>query len=65
MLLACNPPPQGVRKIIAASKFQAAKWIKDAATGEIWYWPAEASTHADMARQLSIAEYSKGIATAQ
>lgn len=62
MLLSCNPTPEAIRRIIEASKFKAAKWVKDSATGETWYWPAESGSHADIANQLSITEYTKGIA---
>lgn len=62
MLLACNPPPEGIRQIISKSAHLAAKWIKDSATGEIWYWPAEESQHAAVAAFVGISDYSKGIA---
>jgi hypothetical protein len=62
MLISLNPPPEGIIRIIEASKYNAAKWLKDSETGELWYWPAEDFTHADIAKQFGITEYTKGIA---
>lgn len=62
MLLSCNPPPEGIKRIIEASDHHAAKWIKDKSTGEIWYWPAEAAQHASIAKSVGITDYEKGIA---
>lgn len=61
MLIAHNPTSAGIQKAIAASKHNAAKWIRDTVSGEYWYWPAEYANHSDMAEQLGIIEYTKGI----
>jgi hypothetical protein len=42
---------------------KAAKWIKDTEDGHIYYWPDNWTTHAQMADQLQIKDYEKGIAT--
>lgn len=52
-----------IAHIIAASEHLAAKWLKDSATGGVWFWPAEQSTHADMSKALGVTDYTKGIAT--
>jgi len=62
-LPARNPPAERIARIIEASHHEAAKWLKDAATGDVWFWPAEQSTHAEMAKALGVADYTKGIAT--
>jgi hypothetical protein len=62
MLLSRNPPPKGLANIISKSSFKAAKWIKEAKTGDTWYWPAEQETHAGVASIVGATEYSKGIA---
>lgn len=62
MLLALNPPDEGIKRIIAASKHNAAKWIKDSATQDIWYWPAEEAFHASVAKLVGVIDFEKGIA---
>ncbi len=65
MLLACNPPKEGIKRIIDASQYKAAKWLRNEKTGETWYWPAEESTHADFAEFAGIDDYTKGIAVTE
>lgn len=62
MIIACNPPDWKIRSIIESSKHKAAKWLKDSATGDTWYWAAEEFNHADIAEQFGITDYTKGIA---
>lgn len=56
-----NPTPAEIAAIINSSEHKAAKWIKDAATGDMYYFPPEQSTHADMAASLGVAKYEKGL----
>ena len=59
--IACNPPIDKIKSLIHESKYKAAKWIKDVKTNETWYWSAENFNHSDIAEQLGISEYTKGI----
>lgn len=65
MLLACNPSEEEIKRIIASSEQRAAKWIKDKATGERWFWPAEAAQHKSIAASVGIEDYEKGIAVTE
>lgn len=62
MIVARNPTPEKIRELIELSKSDAAKWIKNNETGETWYWPADESFHANMAKILHVTDYEKGIA---
>lgn len=62
MKVAHNPTAEKIAQLCADSEHKAAKWICDKATGDYWYWPAEDSTHANMAVGLCVTEYDKGIA---
>jgi hypothetical protein len=62
MFLSCNPPLDGIKRIITSSDNLSAKWIKDSKTDDIWYWPAEAAHHSAVAKLVGISEYTKGIA---
>lgn len=62
MLLSFNPKNDGIANIINHSAYKAAKWIKEDATGNLWYWPAEQETHAAVAAMVDVVEYTKGIA---
>jgi len=64
MQLIKNPTPAAIKEIIAASEHKAAKWLKTIDGKNIWYWPAEQEQHANVAKQVGITEYTKGIATA-
>jgi hypothetical protein len=57
-----NPTDSQITEIIAESKHKAAKWIKDLATGDIYYWEAEKAFHRQMAELLNIKVFNKGIA---
>lgn len=61
MLIAKNPPTEGIHRIIAASLHKAAKWLKDSDTGDVWYWPAEEANHSDVAKVFGVSKYTKGI----
>lgn len=63
MLIAYNPSESEIRQIIVASDQKAAKWIRNKSNGDIFYWAAELSIHANMAGVLSIQDYEKGLAT--
>lgn len=62
MKIAFNPPPAGVKYLCASSAHNAAKWIKNKATGDMIYWPAEEATHAAVASTFGVDDYEKGIA---
>jgi hypothetical protein len=53
-----------VKEVIAASEHKAAKWLKTLDGKDVWYWPAELEQHANIAKQVGVTEYTKGIATA-
>lgn len=58
-----NPTKAVIAGIIKASEHTAAKWLKDTATGDMYYWPAEKYQHAHVAAAFAVQDYSKGIAT--
>lgn len=58
-----NPTKAVIAGIIQASEHTAAKWLKDKATGDMYYWPAEKYQHAHVAAEHGIADYTKGLAT--
>jgi len=62
MLLALNPSPAKVTKLCSLSKYNAAKWLKDNETGNLWFWPAGEVLHAKVAEGLKISDYEKGVA---
>ena len=49
-----NPTNQEIKALINQSANKAAKWLKDTATGDIYYWPAEIYQHAAVATALKI-----------
>lgn len=57
-----NPTNQEIKALINQSANKAAKWLKDTATGDIYYWPAEIYQHAAVATALKIEDYTKGLA---
>lgn len=57
-----DPEPSALADLIQSSTQKAAKWLKNLATGEVWYWPAEAEQHARVAAMLGIARFEKGLA---
>lgn len=61
MLPILNPDELKIKSLIERSELQAAKWLKDLETGDVWYWPADWVTHATMATILKIEDYDKGI----
>lgn len=63
MQISCNPSPEQISRLIALSKHKAAKWIKDLDTGDTWYWPADDTFHASVAKFVHVTNYEKGIAT--
>lgn len=58
-----NPTKAVIVEIINASEHKAAKWLKDMATGDMYYWPAEDDQHAHVAALYGVLDYSKGLAT--
>jgi len=62
MLIYCNPGKKKLAKLFAASKYNAAKWVKDLDTGDTYYWPASDVQHKHMAKTLQIKRYTKGLA---
>jgi len=62
MLIYCDPGKKKLAKLFAASKYNAAKWIKDLDTGDTYYWPASDMPHKRMAKTLQVKRYKKGIA---
>ncbi len=61
MLIYSNPDNQKLNELFAASEYDAASWIKDLDTGEIYYWPASDMPHKRMAKVLSVDRYEKGV----
>ena len=57
-----NPSNNQILEIISSSCERAAKWLKDAQTGDMYFWQAEKAFHRNVAEQLGIKEYEKGIA---
>lgn len=57
-----NPTKQEVKALIEQSEHKAAKWLKDSATGDTYYWPAEIYQHAAVAAAMKIEDYTKGLA---
>ncbi len=62
MLIYCNPSKKKLARLFAASKYNAAKWIKDLDTGDTYFWPAGDLQHKRMAKTLSVERYDKGLA---
>lgn len=62
MLLAKNPTDAKIREITERSTEKAAKWLRDTATGDRYFWEAEHAFHRDVAGWLGIKEYTKGLA---
>lgn len=62
MLLAKNPTDARIREIIDRSAEKAAKWLRDKATGDRYFWEAERAFHRDVAEWLGVSEYTKGLA---
>lgn len=56
-----NPDRCKIRELINLSDQKAAKWLQDLNTGDFWYWPASWITHDNMAAELNIQDYDKGI----
>ena len=56
-----NPDKEKISELINLSEQKAAKWLKDLDTGNLWYWPASWVTHANVAAELGIKDYEKGI----
>jgi len=63
MLPLRNPNQEEIDELIQKSDQKAAKWLKDLDTDELWYWPADWTSHHDMAIELHIKNYEKGIVT--
>ena len=63
MLPIKNPTKDEIETIIGKSEHKAAKWLKDALTGDTYYWPAEIYQHAVVAAAMKVKTYDKGIAT--
>ena len=57
-----NPTKEEIKSLIDQSEHKAAKWLKDSATGDIYYWPAEIYQHMAVASALKIEDYTKGLA---
>ncbi len=58
-----NPSKEKIQELIQQSEQKAAKWLKDIEDGNIYYWPADWTSHAQMADILQIKDYDKGIVT--
>lgn len=58
-----NARKDRVKELCEMSAHNAAKWIKDSETGNVYYWPSDQATHAEMAESFKIKDYTKGIAT--
>jgi len=56
-----NPGKVKISELIELSDQKAAKWLKDLNTGNVWCWPSSWVTHANMAAELKIEDYEKGI----
>gem|GEM_PF-2937979 len=56
-----NPDNEKISELISLSEQKAVKWIKDLDTGDLWYWPASWATHANIAAELNIKDYDKGV----
>ena len=63
MLITQDPTEEKIQELIKLSEMKAAKWLKDTEDGHIYYWPDNWTTHAQMADQLQIKDYEKGIVT--
>ena len=61
MLPSLNPDQQKINELIQKSEMKAAKWLKNLDSGDLWYWPADWTSHHDMAIELHIKNYEKGI----
>lgn len=49
-------------ELAEASVHKAVKWITDTETGMTFYWKPEDATHAEVAKDFHIHEFTKGIA---
>lgn len=62
MIPAKNPTDAQISVIISRSEHQAAKWLKDLDTGDLYFWEAEKAFHKHIADSLHISSFDKGIA---
>ncbi|WP_109016540.1 hypothetical protein [Novimethylophilus kurashikiensis] len=60
-IVSINPDELKIREICGLSSQNAAKWIKCAKTGNMYFFPSDKAYHADVAFALHIEEYTKGI----
>ena len=58
-----NPSREVILLLINTSEEYAAKWIKDAVTGDLYFWRAEKFLHEDVAKALRCRDYTQGIMT--
>ncbi len=63
MDIAKNPSDQRISELCSKSKSNAAKWIKDVETGDMYFCPEDQGFHAEMAAAVNVVSYTKGIAT--
>ena len=57
-----NPTEVEIEALCAESPHNAAKWVKDTRTGDMYYAPAGDVQHAQMAVFLDLGAYEKGLA---
>lgn len=63
MLITKNPTEEKIQWLISQSSEKMAYWLQDLDDGDIYYWPAGWTSHKQMAEQLKIKEFEKGITT--
>lgn len=58
-----NARKDRVKELCNSSSHNAAKWIKDNETGDMYFCPEDQGFHAEMAAAVNVVSYTKGIAT--
>lgn len=61
MLISCNPDDAHIRDICRLSRNNAAVWIKNSETGDIYYFPEGHGTAQDVARAMKVTDFSTGV----
>lgn len=62
MLFTKNPSDEKLEWLIDQSEHKTANWLRDLEGGDCYFWTAETTSHEEMAEELQIKNYEKGIA---
>lgn len=60
MILSRNPSPDKIADLISMSSDKSVMWLKDLATGDLWYWPAGHHQPEHVVQALWIEKFEQG-----